>query len=84
MNRTQGGGLSAVSVLTIAFVVLKLCGVIAWSWWWVLSPVWIPAAGVVIVAALLTAGMCIAAAVEARQRARRLLRQRRTRPRGMR
>jgi hypothetical protein len=28
--------------LTIAFVVLKLCGVITWSWWWVLAPVWIP------------------------------------------
>lgn len=28
-------------VVAIVFVVLKLCGVIAWSWWWVLSPVWI-------------------------------------------
>jgi hypothetical protein len=24
-----------------AFIVLKLTGVIAWSWWWVLSPLWI-------------------------------------------
>lgn len=29
------------SLLTVAFVVLKLCGVIAWSWWWVVSPTWI-------------------------------------------
>lgn len=28
-------------LLTIAFIVLKLCGVIAWSWLWVLSPLWI-------------------------------------------
>ena len=28
-------------VLLIIFIVLKLCGVIAWSWWWVLSPLWI-------------------------------------------
>jgi len=28
-------------LLTIAFVVLKLCNVIQWSWWWVLSPLWI-------------------------------------------
>jgi hypothetical protein len=28
-------------LLTIAFIVLKLCGVITWSWWWVLSPIWI-------------------------------------------
>ena len=27
--------------LLIVFVILKLCGVIAWSWWWVLSPIWI-------------------------------------------
>lgn len=31
-------------LLTIVFAVLKLCGVIAWSWWWVLSPFWVPLA----------------------------------------
>ena len=30
--------------LTATFVVLKLTGVIAWSWWWVFSPLWIPIA----------------------------------------
>lgn len=30
--------------LTITFLVLKLCGVIAFSWWWVFSPLWIPMA----------------------------------------
>ena len=29
-------------LLTITFIVLKLCGVIDWSWWWVLAPTWIP------------------------------------------
>ena len=33
-----------LSVLTIVFIVLKLTGNIAWSWWWVLSPVWAPVA----------------------------------------
>ncbi len=27
-------------ILGVAFIVLKLCGVIAWSWWWVLAPFW--------------------------------------------
>ena len=27
----------------IAFLVLKLCNVIDWSWWWVTAPLWIPA-----------------------------------------
>ena len=36
----------------VAFVVLKLVGVIDWSWWWVLSPIWIMigVAGLVFVA----------------------------------
>ncbi len=32
--------INALSLLTIVFVTLKLCGVIGWSWWAVLSPVW--------------------------------------------
>ena len=28
--------------LTLIFIVLKLTNVIAWSWWWVLSPILIP------------------------------------------
>lgn len=35
----DGGSFSGL--LTLVFVVLKLTGVIAWSWWWVLSPLWI-------------------------------------------
>lgn len=30
-----------LSILTIVFVVLKLIGVIAWSWLLVLTPLWI-------------------------------------------
>ena len=35
-------GLSFSSLLTIVFIALKLCGLITWSWLWVLSPLWIP------------------------------------------
>ena len=28
-------------LLTIVFITLKLTGYITWSWWWVLSPLWI-------------------------------------------
>lgn len=41
-----------IGLLTIAFTVLNLTGVIDWSWWWVLSPIWI-----VIVLALLGLGI---------------------------
>ena len=43
------------TLLTIAFIVLKLCGVIAWSWVWVLAPLWISAALVVLVLILVLA-----------------------------
>ena len=36
-----GYGLSFTTVLTIVFIVLKLCSVIDWSWVWVLAPMWI-------------------------------------------
>lgn len=31
-----------VQLLCVAFIVLKLMDVISWSWWWVLSPLWLP------------------------------------------
>ena len=41
-NRTTvSGGIGFSGLLTIVFIVLKLCGVINWSWVWVLSPLWI-------------------------------------------
>ena len=38
---TTSSGMGCTSVLTLIFVVLKLLGLISWSWWWVLSPIWI-------------------------------------------
>lgn len=32
-----------LGILTLIFITLKLCNVIAWSWIWVLSPLWIGA-----------------------------------------
>ena len=42
------GGISFASLLAIAFIVLKLTHYINWSWWWVLSPLWIPVALVIL------------------------------------
>ena len=39
---TITGGAGFCELLTVAFVVLKLCGIIHWSWVWVLAPIWIP------------------------------------------
>ena len=55
-NKAKQGGLGIVSVLTIVFIVLKLLGVIKWSWIWVLSPIWISAVIVVAVFSVILIG----------------------------
>ena len=42
---SEGGGISIGfwGLLALVFIVLKLVGVITWSWLWVLAPIWIPA-----------------------------------------
>jgi hypothetical protein len=40
-NSRQVGGISFAGLLTILFIGLKLTNYIDWSWWWVLSPIWI-------------------------------------------
>ena len=55
-NKAKQGGLGIVSVLTIVFIVLKLLGVIQWSWIWVLSPIWISAVIVAVVFSVILIG----------------------------
>ena len=43
-NNTTAGGIGFCGLLAVAFIVLKLPGVINWSWLWVLAPIWIPTA----------------------------------------
>ena len=43
-RKKSSGGIGITGTLTIIFIILKLTGVIAWSWLWVLSPLWISAA----------------------------------------
>lgn len=38
-----------IGLLTLLFIALKLTGAIGWSWWWVLSPVWITAGLVLVI-----------------------------------
>jgi hypothetical protein len=40
-SNSNSSGIGFTGLLTIVFIVLKLTGYITWSWWWVLSPVWI-------------------------------------------
>ena len=48
-EKKTSGGIGFIGLLTIAFIVLKLTGVISWSWGWVLAPMWITWGIVIIV-----------------------------------
>lgn len=60
----SGGELLCVA-LTVLFVGLKLTNYIDWSWWWVLSPLWIPLAivGVIIGCGVLYFGAVMAVTI---------------------
>ena len=42
-GRIWNSGQDACFVFSLTAMALKLAGVITWSWWWVLSPLWISA-----------------------------------------
>jgi len=46
---SSSGGIGFVGLLTVAFIVLKLVGVVGWPWVWVLSPMWISACIVLLI-----------------------------------
>ena len=39
-SNNSSGGIGFFGLLGITFIILKLCGVIAWPWIWVLAPIW--------------------------------------------
>lgn len=45
----SSGGIGFAGLLTIVFITLKLTDVIAWSWLWVLSPIWISTLLVIVI-----------------------------------
>ncbi len=74
-TQASSGGISFGGLLTIVFITLKLCHVIDWSWWWVLSPLWISLGLVVIllggILAFAGVALAITTFLEWRQRQRK-------------
>lgn len=54
MASNSNTGIGLGTILFIVFLVLKLCGTITWSWWWVTAPLWIPA-GITLILIVLVA-----------------------------
>lgn len=52
----SSGGIGFFGALGLLFIGLKLGGAISWNWWWVLAPLWVPAAiGIAFVCVLIAA-----------------------------
>ena len=41
-EKKTSGSIGITTILFVVFLVLKLTGLISWSWWWVTAPLWIP------------------------------------------
>lgn len=54
------GGIGLGGAVFLVFLVLKLTGVIGWSWWWVTVPLWGGLAILLAIAVLLLVGLGIA------------------------
>ena len=64
-SSSNSSGIGFLGLLALIFITLKLLGEITWSWWWVLSPLWIPAATIIVVAALVFGGSFAIAIISA-------------------
>ena len=71
-NSSSSGGIGFAGLLTIVFITLKLTHVIDWSWWWVLAPLWVGAAVILAILAVVCicafAGVWLVASIEALRR----------------
>ena len=63
-STAAGGGIGFCGLLAVAFIVLKLCKVINWSWLWVLSPLWIPTVLVILIIVIILIIACIKHAIK--------------------
>lgn len=58
--KVERKGIGFAGLLTLIFITLKLCGVISWSWVWVLAPLWIGWALTLVITAIVVLGLWIA------------------------
>ena len=43
-QQTLSWGTPFCFLTTLTFLVLKLCHIIDWNWWWIFAPLWLPIA----------------------------------------
>ena len=53
-----------IPILTLIFITLKLTNYLSWSWWWVLSPIWIPLGIVAVIFAVIVIFLAVKSLIE--------------------
>jgi len=61
-STASSSGIGFTGLLTVLFIGLKLTNYITWSWWWVLSPLWI---GLAIALTFMVVGLLVLVAASA-------------------
>ena len=56
-SNNSSGGIGFFGLLTVLFVGLKLTNYINWSWWWMLSPLWMTTALALVIFIIMFIGM---------------------------
>lgn len=57
-------GSNVCTTVGIVFIILKLCGILDWSWLWVLSPFWIPVSIVLVLVFTMLFALTIGIAIK--------------------
>ena len=70
-NNTTAGGIGFCGLLAVTFIVLKLTGIINWSWLWVLAPIWIPTAITIAIIVIVLIVVLVKETLRALERRRR-------------
>ena len=53
-NQNKSNGTTLGGVVQIIFIILKLTHLVDWSWFWVLSPLWVSFAAIIIIYTIAT------------------------------
>lgn len=69
-DSNTSSGIGIPTVVLVVFIILKLLKLINWSWWWVLSPLWI-SVGLWLVVALVVYGTIIISRLSERKRGKK-------------
>lgn len=69
-SSSQSSGIGFLGALTILFIGLRLGGAIGWSWWWVLSPMWLPMVIAVVVGSVVWLDLQVGSVLDERRQRR--------------